>query len=180
MRANRLLMATMAAMFVMTVVPQTGSFASSGKGRDGSGQGGANTVAGGETRIVAKLVPTISQDQLFEGHAARRTQGTRDEFEARVEVPLSALGQTDPADVHPDLLLAGAIHCTMVLDQVEPVLGIAEYKVSVRSRNGVTSNRAGSCGLQGTPPAIPSVNAGDSAFVTIAGETLQGTFAAKR
>ncbi len=181
MRANRMLMATMAAIFVTTVGFQTGSFASSGKGRDGSGQGGANTVAGSETRIVAKMVPTVGQDQLFEGHAARRTQGTRDEFEARVEVPLSFLGQTDPADLHPDLILAGgAIHCMMVLDEVESVRGIAEYKVSVRSRNGVPSNRAGSCGLPGTPPAVPSVNAGDSASVTIGEVSLQGTFAAKR
>lgn len=181
MRTKRMLMVTVAAILFTPVVFTTGSLASSGKGRDGSGQGGTNAVSGSETRIVAKLLPTLSQDQMFEGHAARRTQGTRDEFEARVEVPLSALGQTDPADLHPDLALAGgAIHCTMVLDQVETVLGIAEYKVSVRSRNGVTSNRAGSCGVQGTPPAVPSVNAGDSAFVTIVGETLMGTFAAKR
>ena len=180
MRATRFFMTTMAAIVFMPVVFQAGSFADSGKGRNATGNGGTGTVAGSEIRIAAKLVPTVGQDQTFEGRAARRTQGTREEFEARVEVPLSALGETDPADIHPDLVLAGAIHCAMVFDQVETVLGIAEYKVSVRSRNGVTSNRAGACGLPGTPPAFPNVNAGDSASVTIAGETLQGVFAAKR
>lgn len=161
-----------------SVVLAPAAFADSGKGKTGT----AGTVTPGtpgitDTRLVAKLIPTTSQDPTFEGHAARRTGAGRDEFEARVEVPLALLGEVDPADVHPDLVLAGAIHCTMVFDEIEPVSGVAEYKVSIRSRNGVIVNRAGSCGAV---PTIPAVNAGDSASVAIGGDVLHGTFAAKR
>lgn len=165
--------ATLASMMV-----SPSAFADSGKGKSGT----AGTVTPGapsvtDARLVAKLIPTTSQDSTFEGQAARRTGAARDEFEARVEVPLALLGEVDPADVHPDLVLAGAIHCAMVFDEIEPVSGVAEYKVSIRSRNGVIVNRAGSCGAV---PAIPAVNAGDSASVAIGGDVLHGTFAAKR
>lgn len=169
----------MMAAALASIILAPAAFAESGKGKDGT----AGTVTPGspsasDSRLVAKLIPTTSQDATFEGHAARRTNGaSRDEFEARVEVPLALLGAADPADIHPDLVLAGAIHCTMVFDEIEPVSGIAEYKLSIRSRNGVVTNRAGSCGAV---PTVPAVNPGDTASVAIGGDTLHGTFAAKR
>ena len=163
-------------MASMMIVPL--ALADSGKGKDGNGSGGTSGVANADVRLIAKMLPTNSQDPLFEGHVVRRTQGTaRDEFEARVEVPVSLLSGRDPADVHPDLLLTGAIQCVMVLDQVDLVTGVAEYKTSLRSRNGVTVNRAGSCNVQG----IPNVFAGNSASVDFGNNnTLQGQFIAKR
>ncbi|MFO0706345.1 MAG: hypothetical protein U0412_05790 [Nitrospira sp.] len=174
MTMTRMMMAV--ALASMVLVPTV--FAESGKGKTGTaGTATPGTPSTTDVRLVAKLVPTTSQDPTFEGHAARRTGAARDEFEARVEVPLALLGEVDPADVHPDLVLAGAVHCTMVFDEVEPVTGVAEYKVSVRSRNGVITNRAGSCGAV---PTIPAVNAGDTASVSIGGDVLHGVFAAKR
>jgi hypothetical protein len=166
---------TMLAVTVATVAMAATAFADNGKGKSSTTTPGAPSIT--DVRLVAKLTPTTSQDPTFEGHAARRTGAARDEFEGRVEVPLALLGDVDPADVHPDLVLAGAIHCTMVFDEVEPVTGVAEYKVSVRSRNGVITNRAGSCGAV---PTIPAVNAGDTASVAIGGDVLHGVFAAKR
>ena len=165
---------TLAITLAAVAMASTG-FADSGKGKSGTATPGAPSPT--DVRLVAKLVPTTSQDQTFEGHAARRTGSARDEFEGRVEVPLVLLGDVDPADVHPDLVLAGAIHCTMVFDEIEPVSGVAEFKLSVRSRNGVITNRAGSCGAVAT---IPAVNAGDTASVAIGGDVLHGVFAPKR
>jgi hypothetical protein len=164
------------AAVLTTVVMAPVAFADSGKGKGGTG-GTTGTASVTDTRLVAKLRPVTSQDSLFEGHVARRTNGGgRDEFEARVEVP-QALISGDPADLQPILMLSNGIQCTMVFDEIEPVSGVAEYKVSIRSRNGVIANRAGSCGAV---PTIPAVNVGDSATVAIGGDTLQGFFAAKR
>lgn len=171
MNVKHMLVATALTAFVMAPA----AFADSGKGKGGTG--GTVTPGGTDTRLVAKLRPVTSQDSLFEGHVARRTSGGgRDEFEARVEVP-QALISGDPADLQPILMLSNGIQCTMVFDEIEPVSGVAEYKVSIRSRNGVTVNRAGSCGAV---PTIPAVNVNDRATVDIVGDTLQGFFAAKR
>ena len=172
MQTKRMMMAVV--LFSTVMVPL--AFAESGKGSAGTVTPG--TPSATDIRLIAKMIPVTTQDPTFEGHVARRTSGVaRDEFEARVEVPLALLGGVDPADIHPDLVLAGAVHCTMVFDEIEPVAGVAEYKVSIRSRNGIVANRAGSCGAV---PAIPAVNAGDSASVVIGGDTLHGTFVAKR
>jgi hypothetical protein len=160
---------------VTTLVMAPAAFADSGKGKGGSG--GSATSSMTDTRLIAKLRPTNSQDPLFEGHAVRRTSGGgRDEFEARVEVPQTSL-TGDPADLQPILMLSNGVQCTMIFDEIEPVSGVVEYKVSVRSRNGVTVNRAGSCGAT---PTLPAVTVGDSAMVEIGGDTLHGPFAAKR
>lgn len=172
MKVTHMLVA--AALTAVAMAPA--AFADSGKGKGGTG-GTTVTSSVTDTRLVAKLRPVTSQDSLFEGHVARRTNGGgRDEFEARVEVP-QALISGDPADLQPILMLSNGIQCTMVFDEIEPVSGVAEYKVSIRSRNGVIANRAGSCG---GVPTIPAVNVGDSATVAIGGDTLQGFFAAKR
>jgi hypothetical protein len=93
-----------------------------------------------------------------------------------VEASQTLLGP-DPENLQPILILSNGIQCTMIFDQIEPVSGVVEYKVSIRSRNGVTVNRTGSCGAA---PTVPTVNVGDSATVEIGGDTLQGFFAAKR
>jgi len=179
MRTNTMMSAVCLSLLLVPLAAVESSHADSGKGSGNAA--GAAVANANDVRVLAKLTPANSPEPAFEGHAARRTQGTsRDEFEARVEVPLTRLGDVDPADIHPDLVLAGAIHCAMVFDSVEPVAGVAEYKVSIRSRNGIVANRAGSCGVTGTPASIPNVKAGDSASVAIGGDTLQGTFAAKR
>lgn len=178
MRTNTIMSALCLSVLLVPLAAVEFSHADGGKG---NGTVAGATASVNDVRLFAKLTPANSPEPGFEGQAARRTQGTsRDEFEARVEVPLTRLGDVDPADIHPDLVLAGAIHCTMVFDSIEPVAGVAEYKVSVRSRNGVVANRAGSCGVTGTPASIPNVKAGDSASVAIGGDTLQGSFAAKR
>ncbi len=160
------------AMVSMMIVPL--ALADSGKGKNGNG-GGATTNA--DTRLIAKLRPTdpTIQEPLLEGHVVRRTQGTaRDEFEARVEVPINLLGAVMPDEL---MLVAGSATCNMVLDKEDLVTGVAEYKTSIRSRNGaVPVSRAGSC-----TPAIPMVNANETASVTINGAiTLQGQFITKR
>lgn len=178
MRTNMIMRALCLGVLLAPLAAVESGHADGGKG-SGTVAGAATNV--NDVRIIAKLTPANSPELGFEGQVARRTQGTsRDEFEARAEVPLARLGDVDPADIHPDLVLAGAIHCAMVFDSIEPVAGVAEYKVSVRSRNGIVSNRAGSCGVTGTPASIPNVKVGDSASVAIGGDTLQGTFAAKR
>ena len=166
------------ALASVVLVPFT--YADSGKGKGGSGVGGTPGLANGDVRLIAKMTPVNSQNSLFEGHAVRRTRGTaREEFEARAEVPLDLLGTVDPADINPDLMLAAnTIHCTMVLDQVDAITGVAQYKTSIRSRNGNVVNRAGSCGSPGAP-TIPDVQAGHSASVAIGDNMLLGTFVTK-
>lgn len=179
MQMNRIMRAMCLSVLLVPVVAVESSHADGGKGNGTAASG--TSISVNDVRVIAKLTPANSPEPTFEGHVARRTQGaSRDEFEARVEVPLTRLGEVDPADIHPDLVLAGAIHCTMVFDSIEPVAGVAEYKVSIRSRNGIVANRAGSCGVTGTPASIPNGKAGDSASVAIGGDTLQGTFTAKR
>ncbi|THJ24912.1 MAG: hypothetical protein CAF45_003745 [Nitrospira sp. CG24E] len=167
------------AMVSMMIVPL--ALAESGKGKNGNGGGSTTGVAGTDTRLIAKMLPIPGgqQDPLFEGHVVRRTQGTsRDEFEARVEVPESFFG----ANGHPDSvsldLVANTIQCVMVLDQVNQVTGVVEYKTSIRSRNGSTAvNRAGSCNPQG----IPNMQVGNSASADFGnGNILQGRFNPKR
>ena len=168
------------ALASLVLVPY--AFADSGKGKSGSGGGATQGSANGGVRLIAKMTPAPGsiQDSLFEGHAVRRTQGTaRTEFEARVEVPLNLING-EPADLNPTLQLTGAglILCTMVLDQVDDVTEVAQYKTSIRSRNGNVVNRAGSCGLPGVP-TIPDVQIGNSASVAIGNNVLQGTFVTK-
>lgn len=170
MKVTHMLVA--AALTAVAMAPA--AFADSGKGKGGTG--GTVTPGGTDTRFVAKLRPMISQDSLFEGHVVLRTSGGgRGEFEARVEVPQTLLGP-DPDNLQPTLMLSNGIKCTMIFDEIEPVSDVVEYKVSIRSRNGVTVNRAGSC--EGT--TLPAVQDGVSATVAIGGDTLHGVFAAKR
>ncbi|TKB75214.1 MAG: hypothetical protein E8D46_03595 [Nitrospira sp.] len=177
MKVNHMLVAAALTAFVMAPA----AFADSGKGKGGTGgtvTPGTSGVA--DTRLVAKLRPVTSQDSLFEGHVVLRTSGGgRGEFESRVEVPQTLLGP-DPDNLQPILMLSNGIPCTMVFDEIEPVSGVVEYKVSIRSRNGVIVNRAGFCGAVGASPTIPVVNLNDRATVDIGGDTLQGFFAAKR
>lgn len=161
---------------VATVVMAPAAFADSGKGKGGSG--GSATSGVTDTRLIAKLRPIpTSQESLFEGHVVRRTSGGgRDEFEARVEVPQDLLQGVDQEGLQPTLTLASG-SCMMIFDEIDTVSGVVEYKVSIRSRNGVTVNRAGSCG---PTPMLPAVNVNETATVDINGNMLQGTFAAKR
>jgi hypothetical protein len=161
-----------------TVAMAPAAFADSGKGKGGTG-GTTGTASVTDTRLVAKLTPMNGQDSMFEGHVASRVNGTaRAEFEARVEVPVTMF-TGDPPD-HLTLMLPNGVQCMMVFNEIDQVSNVAEFKLSIRSRNGVPVNRAGSCGVVGAPPTIPVVHDRESAMVTVGADTLQGVFAAKR
>lgn len=166
MRAKRMFMATMAAMFVMTVAFQTGSFASNGRG---------------DSRLVAKLAP-VSQTpgQEFEGRVVQRVDGIRTDFKARVEIPLSLVQPGDEDNLTVTLTVPRtAMTCTLVFDEVDTIEGVAEYKLTVRKRPGKNLNKAGNCGTGD----ISNIMAGDQVVVTIQelqGVALMGQFNPKR
>lgn len=166
MRAKRIFMATMAAMFVMTGAFQTGSFASNGNGG---------------TRLVAKLAPALPEED-FKGRAVQRVHGKRTIFKAHVEVPLNVLnvppGDEDNISVTLNVRRTG-MTCTMVFDEVDTIEDVAEYKVFVRQRNTdmLTTNKAGSCNGN-----ISDITQNDIVDVTIQGVSTQltGAFFLKR
>ncbi len=165
MRAKRMFMATMAAMFVMTGAFQTGSFASNGNGG---------------TRLVAKLAPALPVED-FKGRAVQRVHGIRTVFKAHVEVPLSVLnvppGDEESISVILNVPRTG-MTCTMVFDEVDTIEDVAEYKVFVRKRNTdlLTTNKAGSC-----TGNISDIIPNDNVVVTIQGVStpLTGAFSLK-
>ena len=129
-----------AALTAVAMAPA--AFADSGKGKGGTG-GTTGTASVTDTRLVAKLIPTNGQDSMFEGHVASRVNGTaRAEFEARGEVPVAMFPGDPPYQL---TLVLPNVQCMMVFDEIDPVFNVAEFKLSIRSRNGVPVNRAGSC-----------------------------------
>ena len=107
-----------------------------------------------------------------------------------VEIPfpsealgLETLTELDDADIRLLLSREGADYaeCMLILGRVDLIGETAQFKVDIRERGGVVTDKRGSCDVEG----LPEVEVGDDATSILMGDTaeevlVEGVFYQKR